>query len=268
MEPKPYPARLHALIARKARVAVVIRRGPAKEVASCLWDLESDAVTLGQWLKGRIYERRCAIAPDGRYWIYFAATHHPEHPLGGSWTAVARAPWLKALYLWAKGDAWNGGGGFTDRRTYWLNGAHGEAERASHLKRAESPLGAQRNNECLGIYFPRLVREGWTELSWSRDRAEFSKPLARGWGLHKTALSGPPAPGRGVYWDEHLVETPEGDVLARPDWEWAERDGPDIVYAERGCLWRQRILDRSTLSEPRLIHDFTPMIFEAREAPS
>ncbi|MEM9148486.1 MAG: hypothetical protein AAGC57_20180 [Pseudomonadota bacterium] len=150
MPPNPYPARLHALIARQA---MVIRRGPAERVAACLRDMATDRVTLGQWLKGRIYERRAAISPDGRHWIYFAATHKHWEETGGTWTALARVPWLTALNLWAEGDAWSGGGGFMGRHTHWLNGGRGAMTGASRLAVAvaKSPLGAQRNKECLGI---------------------------------------------------------------------------------------------------------------------
>lgn len=269
---KTIPPRLHAIIARKPRIAVVFRRGPNKHVASCFWDLATDTVTLGQWLKGRIYERRCDISPDGRHMIVFAADHRPDRPdgepTGGAWTALSRTPWLTALDLWAKGDCWNGGGGFTTTRRYWLNGGHGELRRTSGLTVIESPLGPQRNNECLGIYFPRLERDGWAEVLWTADRAEFVKEMPRGWTLHKIAEAGFPAPqGVGVYRDHHLLEGPQGTVIAGERWEWADRDGPDLVYAAEGCLWRRRILDRETVSEPRLIHDFGPMAFEERVAP-
>lgn len=267
MAETPFPARLHVLMARAAPVALVIRRGPARHVAACLWDRASDTVRLGQWLKGRIYERRADISPDGRHWIYFAADHRPDTDTGGSWTALAEVPWLTARDLWAKGDCWNGGGGFADDRSYWLNGGHGALRRESGLRVVESPLGRQRNNECLGIYFPRLLRDGWEEVLWQADRAEFRRPLARGWVLHKIAEAGFPMPqGTAVYRDQHLLERADGEVLARPGWEWAERDGADVVFAERGCLWRQRVLDPARLSEPRLIHDFTPMRFEERAA--
>ena len=71
MKPKP-PARLHVILAREAPLAVVIRRGPAKQVCTVLWNRRTDEFTLGQWLKGRIYEDRCDLSPDGRYFIYFA----------------------------------------------------------------------------------------------------------------------------------------------------------------------------------------------------
>ncbi len=270
MAKTPVPARLHAILAREAPVGVVFRRGPAKQVATCHWDLETDRITLGQWLKGRIYERRCDLSPDGRHMIAFAGTHNPfDTETGGTWTAVSRTPWLTALDLWPKGDSWNGGGLFLDNARYWLNGCHGAGRCASGLAAVhESPIGPQRNNECLGIYFARLARDGWTELSWDPWRAEFSKPLPLGWVLHKTAIAEvPPPQGAGIYRDEHLLERRDGEVLARPGWEWADRDGRDVVYAEGGCLWRQRVESAERLGEPQLVHDFNAMAFEGRTAP-
>jgi hypothetical protein len=68
----PFPARLHVLMASQVPKAVVIRRGPAKSVCTVGWDRRSDRFELGQWLRGRIYERRADLSPDGRHLIYFA----------------------------------------------------------------------------------------------------------------------------------------------------------------------------------------------------
>lgn len=48
---------------------MVIRRGPSKSVATLLWDRKRNTFHMGQWLKGRIYERRCDLSPDGKYLI-------------------------------------------------------------------------------------------------------------------------------------------------------------------------------------------------------
>lgn len=56
-----FAPRLHVLLARSADTAVVFRRGPSKRVATFSWDRATDEVKLGQWLKGRIYERRADL---------------------------------------------------------------------------------------------------------------------------------------------------------------------------------------------------------------
>src|SRR5574341_2274100 len=104
---KPFPPRLHAVLASQAPVGVVFRRGPANAVCSVLWDRKKDKFQVGQWLRGRIYERRADISPDGRHMIYFA------NKGGGAWTAVSRVPWLKAISYYEKNNCWLGGGLFT-----------------------------------------------------------------------------------------------------------------------------------------------------------
>ena len=47
MKPTP-PARLHVILTRQAPLAVVIRRGPAKQVCTLLWDRRTDEFTLGK----------------------------------------------------------------------------------------------------------------------------------------------------------------------------------------------------------------------------
>lgn len=99
-----FPARVHPILARNARTAVIIRRGPSKAVCTMLWDRGRDEFKLGQWLRGRIYERRCDLSPDGKHFIYFAMNGKWDGPVKGSWTAISRAPYLKALALWPWGD--------------------------------------------------------------------------------------------------------------------------------------------------------------------
>src|SRR3954469_17262682 len=104
-----FPARLHVLLAADAPTAVVIRRGPSQSVCTVLWDRKTDEFTLGQWMRGRIYERRCDLSPDGRHLVYFAMNGRWDAETKGAWTGVSRAPYLKAITLLAKGDCWNGG---------------------------------------------------------------------------------------------------------------------------------------------------------------
>jgi hypothetical protein len=96
---EPATARLFVIMARKAPIAAIIRRGPSKQVRLIAWNTDTDTFEGGQWLKGRIYERRCDLSPDGRYLIYFAANH--KSPIY-SWTAISRLPYLTALAFWPK----------------------------------------------------------------------------------------------------------------------------------------------------------------------
>ncbi|HKA86332.1 MAG TPA: hypothetical protein VKE22_01660 [Haliangiales bacterium] len=269
--PSAFPARLHVLLARSAPTAVVLRRGPSRSVCSLLWDRRADAFRLGQWLRGRIYERRADLSPDGRYLIYFAMNGRWKGEAGGAWTAVSRAPWLKAISLWAKGDCWHGGGMFVADDRYWLNAGCGHrAVREAREVRRDAlfrPAGGY-GGECPSVYYPRLLRDGWT-LADARDKScfVFEKRLGWGWILRKRAHAeiGAP-PGRGCYWDEHELEHPAtGKRAEHPSWEWADLDGDRLVWAEAGRLHAAAI--RRSIGEPRLLHDFNDMMFEPRVAP-
>ena len=96
--------RLHLLIAKNSDNGIVIRRGPSKQVFIMAWDRSRNTFTVSQWLKGRLYERRSDISPSGKYWIYFAMNGKWQSEVKGSWTAIARVPWLKAIELLPKGE--------------------------------------------------------------------------------------------------------------------------------------------------------------------
>src|SRR5690242_7373271 len=87
-----FPARMHVLLAREAKVGLVIRRGPSKSVCTVLWDRKRDTFKLGQWMRGRIYERRSDLSPNGKLLIYFAMNGHWESETKGAWTAISRVP--------------------------------------------------------------------------------------------------------------------------------------------------------------------------------
>jgi hypothetical protein len=109
------------LPAAEAPRAVVLRRGPSPWVHVLLWHTDTDEMEPGAWFRGRIYEDRCDLSPDGTLLLYFAfqgrkhGTAYRE-----SWTAVSRAPWLQALVLWPHGSTWGGGGRFTGPREVML----------------------------------------------------------------------------------------------------------------------------------------------------
>ncbi|MFG0329201.1 MAG: hypothetical protein ACF8PN_04810 [Phycisphaerales bacterium] len=279
MSASPPPARVHILLAREAPVGLVIRRGPTKRVATLLWDRERDEFTLGQWLKGRIYERRSDLSPDGRYWIYFAMNGDWAGESRGSWTAVAPAPWLKAIAFYPKGDCWNGGGLWTTDRTYWVNDppecsaplgdALDAVRESTEVARDEKHEVDQRfGNECLSVYLPRLLRDGWRRgVDRTRPFDTLEKPLPHGWILRKFLHAGPPGVRHGCYWDEHaIVHEPSSRLTSKRDWEWAEVDRDRVVWCADGRLYAGSITPDG-LADERELHDFNPLEFEAIPAP-
>jgi len=94
-------------------------------------------------VQGRLYERRCDLSPDGQWLLYFAINGKAWREAKGSWTAISKAPYLKALVLWAKGDTWCGGGLFTGTTRYWLNdGPSGRHQLVRDDPRVERDLGS------------------------------------------------------------------------------------------------------------------------------
>lgn len=108
---------MYLLFARDAPRAVILLRGPSNWYHVVRWHTADDSFEHGAWFRGRIYEERCDLSPDGELLVYFALQGSRWGTgYGGSWTAVSRAPWLHALTLWPQGDTWSGGGYFTGDR--------------------------------------------------------------------------------------------------------------------------------------------------------
>ncbi|MCL4693816.1 MAG: hypothetical protein KJ060_15050 [Candidatus Hydrogenedentes bacterium] len=279
-------------MAKDAPYAVIIRRGPAKSVATVGWDRATDTFTVGQWLRGRIYERRSDLSPDGKHLIYFAMNGKWHTDSKGSWTAISRAPYLKAIGFWPKGDCWNGGGLFLSTGEYWLNAGCGTVESVRTppgLTRLEYPFSAYYGGECPGVYYHRLIRDGWKLVACERFRqpvdrewqfcqlnrnalprnvhAIFELTLPGGWTLRKLAYATCNRPGRGCYFDEHELENAGlDDILDCRDWEWADWDRGRLVWAAGGRI-QTGILSSKGVVDKRLLYDFNEMRFEAVAAP-
>lgn len=241
-----------------------------------LWDRRRDEFRLGQWLKGRIFERRADLSRDGKYAIYFAMNGKWDSESKGSWTAISYAPYLKAIAFFPKGDCWHGGGLWTGKNTYWLNDGYGhETAHENTAVRRDVSYQPPENfgGECLGVYYHRLIRDGWKLIErikvgkW-KDKDIFEKVIGKGWKLRKIAHAevGAP-PGKGCYWDEHeLVGPAEDQIVACPNWEWADLDRKRLVWAADGKLFAASV-SKKGLSDAIELHDFDQMKFEAIEAP-
>ncbi|MBN2716469.1 MAG: hypothetical protein JXX14_11490 [Deltaproteobacteria bacterium] len=276
MSTNPFPARIHVLLARSARRALVIRRGPSTHTCVIDWDRNTETFEVCQWFKGRLYERRSDISPDGKHWIYFAMNGKWQSETLGAWTTVARTPWLKAISLYAKGNCWNGGGLFLTNRTFWLNDGLGHSPlfESSHVHRnlnfhADQHYGA----ECPHVYYNRLQRDGWQllnaeEVRQKVGRAVFERPITGDWTLRKICHEEfPSKKGRGGYWDSHELANRERTV-EHTDWEWADWVDNSIIFAQNGCLYEQKISQAGDIGDCRMLHDFNPYTFERRIAPS
>jgi len=273
--------RIYVLMARATPRAVVFRRGPSKQVLLLTWSTDTDQFQEGQWLKGRIYERRCDLSPDGRLLLYFAASYRGPF---FSWSAVSQPPYLTALALWPKGDAWGGGGQFQSRGRIVLNHRETEMALADGFRLPKwldvQPFGMHSGwGEDDPVWSSRLERDGWTQVSGGTIAMHLDPPII--WEKRH-----PLAPDRytlqmtirGInerngpwYLIDHRVCSDEGEShpLGRSDWaDWSQTG--DLLFARQGSLYRLGYADGvlSSLSLAREIIDLAGHNFVNREAPN
>lgn len=275
--------RIYVLLARRSPSAVIFRRGPSSQVLTLAWDTSDDTIRPGQWFRGRIYERRCDLSPSGEKLIYFAAKHRPPY---GTWTAVSRPPYLTALALWPKGDAWGGGGLFANERTIELNHPVSQSALAPEFRLPRSisvvPHGARSGaGEDDPLLSARLTRDGWkladegeirqessrAPVSWTFPRHQVWQKRRGGWTLEMRLLGMHERDGA-WYVLEHRLLDASGTAhvdFGRSDWaDWA-RDG-DVLLAREGRLYRLPIGAEGP-GALREIADLRPMKFHNVEPP-
>lgn len=246
---------------------MVFRRGPSKQVLMIKWDLRDDGFECGQWFKGRIYERRCDLSPDGKLLIYFASKQ--KLPLL-TWTAISRPPSYTALALWPKGDSWNGGGWFVSNRRIRLN--HEDMEATLHKDFRPGPIkvvgGPEYRGEDSTVWDVVRQRDGWTRTDpgcaveqrktcggWRYDRPErWEKKHPKHDLVLEMATVGVgnrQAPWYQIQYSVRAAEETLSD-LGLCDWaDWDSRRG-DLLYAKAGCLFRQRFQGKHFLEAIRL----------------
>lgn len=197
-------ARLFVITARDAPVAVIVRRGPSAWAHLVLWQMQSDTFTPGAWFRGRIYEEKCDLSPDGELFVY--AVHQGRRlrtDYTDSWTAVSRPPWLHALALWPMGTTYGGGGRFVDRRRLVLRGV--SAPHPEHL-----PNGLQIENGAPELRSSTNEVEG---ADWSGRDANNALIFARDGRIYRRL-------GR---IDRELLDLRDAQPDPRPAPEWAKR---------------------------------------------
>lgn len=285
MKPATPSTRLYAILARRAPFAVVFRRGPSKQVLTLSWNTDSHEIRRGQWFKGRIYERRCDLSPSGEKLIYFAAKH--REPLY-TWTAVSRPPFLTALAMWPKGDAWGGGGLFENERLIRLNHRAGEMKVADdfHLARKTviEPFGRRPGwGEDDPIMSARMTRDGWVlrQAGTSRENKYGSKvwfefpenivwTKARGGWTLEIRTTGIKERDGPWYIVEHRTLDASGETalsLGRSDWADWSRSG-EVLLARDGRLFRIHVDAHRGPGEPIELVDLRGLRFEEVEPPS
>jgi hypothetical protein len=282
----PAPCRLVVYFAREAPIGVVLRRGPSAWARLSVWHTDTDAFKHGQWFRGRVYERRCDVSPDGALFVYFArkSTNRPPRD---SWVAISRPPFFTALALWFIGTTYCAGGFFPDRRSVWGVGPAppDQGELPRWLTHAADPRYIDGTNEWSDrtVYINRLLRDGWEpvprELIATWDRRHRQEPLVFYYGVPYNETwerRHPQEPltlvmayrgddleahgGRHVM--EYAVRRESGEVIPLGRATWADWDQHGrLILAQHGRLWQWQ--DGGL----RELADFNPQVPEPRPAP-
>jgi hypothetical protein len=230
------PPRLYVLLRPESPVALVIRQGPTRTFCTIAWHLARDRFEVGQWCKHKLYPERGDISPDGKWHVYFALNGQWRSETKGTWTGLAKVPYLTCVKMWPQGDTWGGGGQIVDAR---------DAPETP----PDPPLP-----KAYRIIHPapqrRLERDGWVRLE-----KQFGS-----WRLRKKP------PGMGFVQTHELIAS-DGTVHDRGDWQWADVDRPRkrVVFAEAGRICSVPASD--PLAEPKVLFDANGMTFEAIKAP-
>ena len=182
------------------------------------------------------------------------------------WTAISRAPYLKALDLWFNGSAWNGGGLFMDKKNVWLNSyprnVHRLSRRGTKFNVFEDfPFKEYHGGEDAGVYFQKLFRDGWVLTDDGAYTATFVKELDNGWTLRKYFSFG----ARSGYYETHALSHADGDSVPGAEWYWADYDRPRkrVLFAQAGKIFALKLGNDS----PKLLYDATPLEFTPLPAP-
>jgi hypothetical protein len=167
------PCRLFINLARDAAIGVVLSRGPSDWARLSLWHVGDDRFEHGQWIKGRVFERRSDLSADGALFAAFIRQNGGRQPNGAdSWIAISRPPCFSALAVWFVGGTYHTGPFFPDSTSLWLGF---QAQTAPDIGRVPYGLRLVPPQEIAYIdrtaewtdrtvHFNRLIRDGWELL--------------------------------------------------------------------------------------------------------
>jgi hypothetical protein len=281
--------RAYVILARQAPVGLIFRRGPSNRVLLIRWDLERDTFEFGQWLRGRIYERRCDLSPEGDLLLYFAANWRKPFQ---SWSAVSRPPYLTALALWPKGDGWGGGGQFSARDAIQLNHRNNEMALADgfslpkwlHVGQFGDRPGWGEDDP---VWAQRLRRDGWSlesqpsgltpdftaKVTWEFDPPitwQKKHPFRVNELTLRMSIVGMHERNGAWYLIEYSIVRKDGKVESIGRSEWADWSATgDLLFSQSGCLFRLELRDNTLpqIEAAKQIADFTNLEFQPMEPP-
>lgn len=224
-------------MAREAPVCVLLRRGPSEWTQLIRWNTQNDEIQCGHWFKGRVYEHRCDVSPNGKWFLYFvnkinAQTLEDTDGYTYAWSAVSQPPFFKAELLWPKGDCWHGGGYFESNREIFLN--HHPDVAVPHPQHRSSRFTITPNPKAHGeddpIHSMRISKAGWELIrrgnfpygglnaGWVTEQTEvWEKPGRDGKRLRRELLGIDFEAYGGPYMEKFSLISKAGESLKLPE---------------------------------------------------
>lgn len=98
--------KLSGYLAHEAQQVIILREGPRENVLMLVWDLRTDNITPGQWIKSQVLYENCDVSPDANHFVGAFIDHHSRrweaspvpHAMRG-WVAVSRPPFFLSVAL-------------------------------------------------------------------------------------------------------------------------------------------------------------------------
>lgn len=150
-----------------------------------MWRTDTDVIEHGQWLKGRVYERRSDVSADGTLFCAFVRQSgmHPEKR-ADTWIALSRPPFFSALAVWLVGGTYHTGGFFPDRSSVWLGFSDQTTPDVGTVPswlrfaapRAIPYIDGTPEWPDRTVHFNRLLRGGWTLEERAQHDALWKRP--------------------------------------------------------------------------------------------
>jgi len=242
------PCRLFVYLARDTPVGVVLRRGPSDWARLSVWHTDTDRIEHGQWIKGRVYERRSDVSSDGSLFAAFVR-QSGGHGASDTWVALSRPPYFTALALWFIGGTYYTGAFFPRPNTLWLGFMNeprpdvgGKPDWLSIAPPRDVPYvdGTSEWTERT-VHFNRLLRDGWQLLdkepyatTWERRHPHEPLTLTMVHTFDDFRTFG------GPYVVEYVVRPDGGPehVLGRATWaDWDQQGRLALAQGGRLLTW-------------------------------
>ena len=275
MSPHRPKCTLYPVFAAASPRAVIYRRGPSNRTCLIAWDRSDDSFEIGQWFKGTVKPGWGGLSPNGEWLVSFLAKYRGPF---ATWTVLSRPPFLTAVALWPKGDAWDGGGFFLSDDTLVLT--HGEGPYDIAPGHA-SPPG------LTVLPFTRATAPGLTKRAQTAPAAARWRPdperqsswvlaAPQGHARLTTAIAFTADPGRSLPESvRHSLHPEQGPPVPLPVSGWAAFDGNgDLLFSQGGALFRLGAAEmtglestEALLARARRLADFTDLHFRPLAAP-